>query len=121
MRFEEVLNEMLELHRRKNADYGDSYLLAARILHQPPSLVILSRIIDKVARAANLHRQPPQVAEESLRDTFMDIAVYAVLALCTMDQKALTAPKGGQVECDNAKGGREREAMALGIAFPANL
>ena len=77
-----VLKKMVVIHTAKNEDYGDSFLLAAGMLRRPVVEVLLSRMIDKVSRAANLVRSgKAAVADESLVDTLIDLANYAVLAV----------------------------------------
>lgn len=74
-----VLDEMHELYRRKNADYGDSF---AQLRKRYPNFVCM-RLFDKLNRLDTL-LQPgyeAQVADEKLEDTLMDIANYAVMEI----------------------------------------
>lgn len=81
MTFEDVLARMADLHRRKNADYGDSFRLSAALLGQPVVVGLLHRLTDKLARACRLAQgHERQVKEEALADTLLDLAVYGVLA-----------------------------------------
>lgn len=81
-RFEEILGELRDLHRRKGHDYGDN-LSAVAELGLSPLLGILVRMSDKWRRIANLTHTgaPPRVADETLSDTLRDLASYAILAL----------------------------------------
>jgi len=85
MTFDDVLKRMAAIHRAKNADYGNSYELAAEFLHRPVVEVLLSRMADKLARACRLAQgKAPQVEGEALEDTLLDLANYAVLGVLTL-------------------------------------
>ena len=85
MTFDEVLQQMAEIHRRKNADYGSSYNLAPALLGIPAHVGLLVRMTDKLARACRLAQgQIPQVEGEALQDTLLDLANYAVLAILAL-------------------------------------
>lgn len=75
----QILDEMHELYKRKNADYGDSF---AQLRKRYPNFVCM-RIFDKLNRLDTL-MQPgyqAQVTDEKLEDTLMDIANYAVMEI----------------------------------------
>lgn len=82
-KFTEICNEMCELHNRKNADYGgafeDSYKEFGLV-----SPVI--RLNDKLNRLKSLIKQEQQVKEESIRDTLIDLACYAVMTIEQLDK-----------------------------------
>ncbi len=83
--FVAVLEKMAKIHAAKNADYGNSFEVAARMLNRPVVEVLLSRMTDKLARACNLvSRGEAAVKEESLADTLLDLANYAVLAVVSL-------------------------------------
>jgi len=85
--FENVLLEMAAVHEVKNADYGDSYKLAAQMLGRPVVEVLLSRLCDKLARACHLVQgNNPAVKNEALADTLLDLANYAVLAVVALEE-----------------------------------
>lgn len=74
-----TLDEMHELYKRKNADYGDSF---AQLRKRYPNFVCM-RLFDKLNRLDTL-MQPgyeAQVADEKLEDTLMDIANYAIMEI----------------------------------------
>lgn len=84
--FMAVLERMAKIHHAKNADYGNSYELAADLLGRPVVEVLLSRMTDKLARACNLVRRNGQAAvkDESLADTLLDLANYAVMGVVAL-------------------------------------
>lgn len=88
LRHKEICDELNELYARKNHDYGDSFhttfveegLAMARI-----------RLGDKFSRFKTLSRlscndrDQQQVTDESIRDTLLDLANYAIMTVLEMD------------------------------------
>ena len=76
---EGLCEDMHMLYKKKNADYGDSF---AQMRHRYPN-VIAMKLWEKVNRLATLMDNPEsqQVNDESIEDTLMDIANYAVMEL----------------------------------------
>ena len=72
---------------RKQADYGPN-----NILRSPfgPLQGLTVRLYDKIARLANLSTKKIEPKNESLRDTFVDIAGYGLIGLMILDE---TFPK----------------------------
>jgi hypothetical protein len=98
--FETILARMAAIHQAKNADYGASYDLAPALLGIPAHVGILVRMTDKLARACRLAQgQAPQVGDEALTDTLLDLANYAVLAI-------LARPDGGKAISEALRGPR---------------
>lgn len=94
--FEKVVQEMLEIHRRKNSDYtGDSGDNLANFRMAEKFGVstfdgILVRMSDKYSRIASLVKKAKEgkeaaVQDESLRDTLIDLANYAIIAITAME------------------------------------
>ena len=83
-KFNVLLQEIGELHSRKNHDYaGDdplSNLKACVRLGQPPWLGCLVRMQDKMARLEQYAKTGEfLVKDESVGDTLRDLAVYSLL------------------------------------------
>ena len=76
---EELAERITDLYRRKNADYGDSF---ARSLDKYGIVAALVRISDKVNRLESLIApgRKAQVKDESVQDTLLDLASYAIMA-----------------------------------------
>lgn len=75
----ETLDEMHDLYKRKNADYGDSF---SQLRKRYPNFVCM-RLFDKLNRLDTLI-QPgyeAKVSDEKLEDTLMDIANYAIMEI----------------------------------------
>ena len=66
----------------KNADYGDSF----SSLYKKLGLIsAVTRISDKTNRLHSLCTRDALVKEESVRDTLLDLANYAVMTVIEMD------------------------------------
>lgn len=74
-----LLDEMHDLYKRKNADYGDSF---SQLRKRYPNFVCM-RIFDKLNRLETLMQKgyEAQVTDEKLEDTLMDIANYAIMEI----------------------------------------
>ncbi len=81
-----ICDEMRELHARKNADYGGAF---DHSLDEDGLLVAKIRIGDKVRRLENLLRSAnrPQVGDESLLDTLIDLACYCVMTNAWIEKR----------------------------------
>lgn len=93
--FHELLATIGELHDRKQADYGrgDDPFANVRAAEQwglPPSLGACIRIGDKVSRLQTFYRKG-ELANESVEDAYMDLAVYALIGLLLYRQESETA------------------------------
>lgn len=77
--FDQELKELLEIFIRKHKDYGKDNIL------DNGELGIIFRINDKLRRLQNLASKDGSASNESVRDSWQDIAVYAVIALLLKD------------------------------------
>ncbi|MEA2056453.1 MAG: nucleotide modification associated domain-containing protein [Patescibacteria group bacterium] len=73
--FEKVLAEMLETFIKKHKDYGKDNIL------DTGELGIVFRVNDKVKRLQHLLMQKKRPENESFKETWIDIATYAVIAI----------------------------------------
>ena len=85
-KFYELLKEMKETHDRKNHDYaGDDPLSNLRTFG---FYGVVVRISDKFHRLKNFAKQDKlKVKDESIRDTLIDMANYALLAIILYDEE----------------------------------
>ena len=75
--------EMNDLYARKNADYGDSF---HNSFEEEGMAMVRIRLGDKFNRFKTLSRGTEQkVKDESIRDTLMDLANYALMAVLEME------------------------------------
>ena len=85
--FEHITHDMLQLFCMKQQDYGPKNIgMGAEVVDTDGqvklSLMALSiRINDKVQRLLNLTTTDKKPNNESLEDTFIDIANYAVMSI----------------------------------------
>lgn len=79
-RVREVFAEAAELCERKHKDYGDS-------VAEHGAVGVLIRIQDKLNRTKTVTRTGVQyVNDESIRDTLIDMANYAAMAVTLLDE-----------------------------------
>lgn len=91
--FGKLLDDIRGLHDRKKSDYtgGEhplaNYKNAGESIGVSVEMAMFSRMNEKVFRAKNLLRsgEDPAVTDESLRDTFKDIAIIAMLIHIALD------------------------------------
>lgn len=84
MEFKEVTEWMNNVYERKNADYGDSFSKTFEEFGLTSSAI---RINDKTERFKKLIKQEVQVPDETIKDTLLDLANYAVLTLVEMSKR----------------------------------
>ena len=76
-----VQKEGLELFKKKNKDYGDSFA-------EYGSIGVLIRIGDKLKRLQTIEKNKINlVEEESVRDTLIDLFNYSAMAIMLLDEK----------------------------------
>lgn len=85
MKFKDITEEMNALYERKNHDYGNSFSETFRKLG---IISAATRMLDKMNRIVSLvTKEQQKVNDESLRDTLIDIANYAVMTIMEIDKK----------------------------------
>ena len=84
MNFREITDYMYQIYEKKNADQGDSFSKTFDEFGLTASAI---RINDKTERFKKLIKQDAQVQDESIKDTLLDLANYAVLTLMEMSKK----------------------------------
>lgn len=85
-RHEQICKELNRLYKRKNSDYGDSFHIS--FVEEGMAMARI-RLGDKLNRFKTLSRQGTRLVEdESIRDTLIDLANYAVMTVAEMDRAA---------------------------------
>jgi deoxyadenosine/deoxycytidine kinase len=75
--FDEIVEEMKDIHKKKNADYGNNF---HKRFEKWGFLTALLRLSDKMERLENIYEKGDiQVKDESVYDTLIDLANYAVM------------------------------------------
>lgn len=78
-----ICEEIKELYKRKNADYGDSF---GKTFAEEGMAMPRIRLSDKLERFKRLTRSGVQnVKDESVRDTLIDLANYAIMTIVEME------------------------------------
>ena len=79
-KYDSISNEARNIFLNKNADYGDSY-------KDYGVIGILSRVNEKIKRGLNIEKNKiNMVADETIRDTLLDLMNYAILGLIVLDE-----------------------------------
>lgn len=113
----DLLGEMGETYRRKNADYGDSWRRAGEIMHQmaggePVTIESVGEWIriglyfqrlHKLQRGFNGEFLADEMNFESIRDSHTDEGVYAAMHATTHDPAAFDPDVVGNVDADWGK------------------
>ena len=77
-----IMREMLKTYRDKNADYGDSFSKSYKEFGLVAPVV---RMSDKMERIKALSKADAKVKDESIKDTLLDLANYAIMTIVEMD------------------------------------
>lgn len=91
LQYESICNELNALYAHKNADYGNAFHLS--YLEEGLAMSRI-RIGDKFLRFKHLSRElandsdVQKVKDESIRDTLIDLASYAIMTVMELDREA---------------------------------
>ena len=78
-----ICAELNDIYESKNADYGDAF---SKTFDEYGMVAPLLRLEDKLSRLKSLYRKGvQQVKQESVRDTLIDIANYAIMTVMELD------------------------------------
>ena len=83
--FIDITTKMANTYRAKNHDYGNSFEQSLDKFGLVASVV---RIGDKMNRIESLTMKEAQVKDESIKDTLLDMANYAIMTVMWMDKKS---------------------------------
>lgn len=93
-KFEKITQLMLEIYKVKNANYGSSF---DKSLDEDGLIVSKIRLGDKFNRFASLLKKDSMgTADESIYDTLLDLANYAILTIMWLknkEEESITPPK----------------------------
>ena len=85
-RHRKIVLGLNELYAKKNADYGDSF---HETFKEEGMAMARIRLSDKLNRFKSLTRgNSQQITDESIRDTLLDLANYAIMTVIEMDREA---------------------------------
>lgn len=84
--FEDVAIQLRNIYDAKNRDYGDSF---SQSFKEEGMAMVRIRLGDKLNRLKNLTRgAEQQVKDESVRDTLLDLANYAIMTIMELDKES---------------------------------
>ena len=104
-RFHKILLELGALHDRKQADYGTDADPFANVRGSsdwgiPPWVGAMVRATDKLRRLQKFARKG-ELANESVQDSFRDLAVYAIIGLILYEETAEPEHEDEPPPCDH--------------------
>ena len=85
----EICKELNEIYKKKNRDYGNSF---GETFEKLGIISAVTRITDKYNRLVSLATKPEEermVKDESINDTLLDMANYAIMTLIEIQQSKL--------------------------------
>ncbi|WP_296113056.1 nucleotide modification associated domain-containing protein [uncultured Anaerococcus sp.] len=82
-KLEEIMNNCLNLYKKKNADYGNSFAEVYQELGFESGLV---QILHKINRIKGIYKNnKAEVENESIRDSLIDLANYSLMTAVEME------------------------------------
>ena len=84
--FNTLLDQIKDTHEKKNHDYGNSFAKSMDEFGMPAAAIRLS---DKLNRFKSLIKSEAQVKGESIEDTLLDMAAYAIMTVEYLKKKKL--------------------------------
>ena len=77
--FKKILDQMYETYQKKNSDYGSSF---TNLMDEFGMVSLIIRLTDKLNRLKSITKKNEiLVKDESMEDTLLDLANYAVLGV----------------------------------------
>lgn len=76
--FSTLLDQIKDTHEKKNHDYGNSF---AKSMDEFGMSAAAIRLSDKLNRFKSLIKKEAQVEDESIEDTLLDMAAYAIMTV----------------------------------------
>ena len=76
--FRDITNSMIQTYQAKNQDYGNSF---EKSLYKFGLVASIIRLSDKMNRIECLSQTKAKVKDESIEDTLLDLANYAIMTV----------------------------------------
>lgn len=87
----DICDELVALYERKNHDYGDSF---HKSYQEFGLTMVCIRLDDKINRLKSLAKSTALVKDETIGDTLMDLANYAIMAIIERRQQEYEQENG---------------------------
>lgn len=84
--FARYINNMLDVYKRKNHDYGNSFSEQYRKFGLLSSVIRLHDKLNRLQSFTKLTSDEMQVKDESVKDTLLDLANYAIMTIVQIDK-----------------------------------
>src|SRR5690625_501586 len=81
---QQICHKLNDIYKRKNVDYGDSFSKQFEEYGITSSVI---RIEDKFLRLKQLSKNKAQVKDESIEDTLLDLANYAIMTVMELEKE----------------------------------
>lgn len=95
LRHESICCILNKIYKSKNADYGDSF---GETYEKLGIVSAVTRIADKTNRLVNLMNAEANVEDETIEDTLLDLANYAIMTVMELQKRDPELNK--EYECD---------------------
>ena len=82
-RFKEITDKMFETFKAKNHDYGSSF---SNLFKECGMTYAYGHMAEKLERVKSLMKDDAKVNGESMRDSLLDLANYAILTIMELDK-----------------------------------
>lgn len=83
-RHKRLCDEINQIYEKKNHDYGDSF---HETFEEEGMAMSRIRLTDKLNRFKRLSKNHGMVQDESIRDTLLDLANYALMTVMEMEER----------------------------------
>lgn len=83
-KFKEITDSMVKTYEAKNHDYGNSFDQSLNEFGLVSSVV---RLGDKMNRIKSLSKKEAEVKDESIKDTLLDLANYAIMTVMWLSKQ----------------------------------
>ena len=83
-RHKRLCDEINQIYEKKNHDYGDSF---HKTFEEEGMAMSRIRLTDKLNRFKRLSKNHGMVQDDSIRDTLLDLANYALMTVMEMEER----------------------------------
>lgn len=84
VKFRSIIDYMYDTYKAKNHDYGNSF---AELFKEYGMTYAYGHMAEKLKRVKSLMSDEAKVKGESMRDSLLDLANYAILTIMELDKK----------------------------------